>query len=62
MSKQTYQKTTSEVLSDFYTSLTSFDEENSMMKYDKAIILDTINAVARIESMRAHAKNKEATD
>ena len=54
---QTQNKKVSEVLDEFLKGINSFDEENSIQKYDKACIQDAVLIVKRIESIREIAKS-----
>ena len=43
---------TTKVIQDFIASIDEWDRDNSMYRYDMAIMQDAARAIARIESMR----------
>lgn len=46
-------------LESFIESINAFDYENSVCRYDKAILLDALRVVKRIESIREMKKEVE---
>ena len=55
MKTEQTQNTVEKVVENFYNSIDSFDEENSLLMYDKALLQDVISVIRRIENMRKRA-------